>query len=110
MDNKLPKEYNDGIFCKIKEFFLKIFGRKNNDEETVIEEVKVKENRLNSIDEMRKENKVNRERESLLNQIEKDVSLIDNWSIERLLKLEKIYDEKINNYDNEIAIAKKQLT
>ena len=64
-------------------------------------------NRFNSIDEMRKENKINRERESLLNQIEKDVSLIDNWSIERLLKLEKIYDEKIENYDNEIAIAKK---
>ena len=64
-------------------------------------------NRFNSIDEMRKENKINRERESLLNQIEKDVSLIDNWSIERLLKLEKIYDEKIDNYDNEIAIAKK---
>lgn len=64
-------------------------------------------NRFNSIDEMRRENKINREKESLLNQIEKDVSLIDNWSIERLLKLEKIYDEKIDNYDNEIAIAKK---
>ena len=64
-------------------------------------------NRLNSIDEMRRENKINREKENLLNQIEKDASLIDNWSIERLLKLEKIYDEKIDNYDNEIAIAKK---
>lgn len=64
-------------------------------------------NRFNSIDEMRRENKINREKENLLNQIEKDVSLIDNWSIERLLKLEKIYDEKIDNYDNEIAIAKK---
>ena len=64
-------------------------------------------NRFNSIDEMRRENKINREKENLLNQIEKDTSLIDNWSIERLLKLEKIYDEKIDNYDNEIAIAKK---
>ena len=63
-------------------------------------------NRFNSIDEMRRENKINREKESLLNQIEKDVSLIDNWSIERLLKLEKIYDAKIESYDNEITMIK----
>ena len=66
-------------------------------------------NRFNSIDEMRRENKINREKESLLNQIEKDVSLIDNWSIERLLKLEKIYDAKIESYDNEITMIKKQI-
>ncbi len=58
---------------------------------------------------MRRENKINREKESLLNQIEKDVSLIDNWSIERLLKLEKIYDAKIESYDNEITMIKKQI-
>ena len=66
-------------------------------------------NRFNSIDEMRRENKINREKESLLNQIEKDASLIDNWSIERLLKLEKIYDEKVESYDNEITMIKKQI-
>ena len=47
MESKLPKKYNEGIFLKIKEFFLKIFGRKNNNEETVIEEENVKENRSN---------------------------------------------------------------
>lgn len=66
-------------------------------------------NRLNSIDEMRRENKINREKENLLNQIEKDASLIDNWSIERLLKLEKIYDEKVESFDNEITMIKKQI-
>ena len=85
-----------------------MFGRKNDNEETIIEE-KVKENRINSINEMRKENKINREKENLLNQIEEDASLIDNWSIERLLKLEKIYDAKIESYDSEIAMVKKQM-
>ena len=108
MKNKLPKKYNEGIFFKIKEFFLKIFGRKNNNEETVVEEENVKENRLNSIEEMKKESKINREKENLLNQIEKDVSLIDNWPIEKLLKLEEIYDEKIKRLNEEIARLKKQ--
>ena len=110
MENKLPKKYNEGIFLKIKEFFLKIFGRKNNNEETVIEEENVKENRLNSIEKMKKESKTNREKESLLNQIEKDVSLIDNWPIEKLLKLEEIYDEKIERLNKEIERLKKQET
>ena len=65
-------------------------------------------NKLNSIEQMRKENKINREKENLLNQIEKDVSLIDNWSIEKLLKLEEIYDEKIKRLNEEIARLKKQ--
>ena len=106
MENKLPKKYNDSLFSKIKEFFLKIFGRKK---ETVIEE-NVKENRLNSIEKMKKESKTNREKESLLNQIEKDVSLIDNWPIEKLLKLEEIYDEKIERLNKEIERLKKQET
>ena len=110
MENKLPKKYNEGIFFKIKEFFLKIFGRKNNNEETVIEEENVKENRLNSIEKMKKESKTNKEKESLLNQIEKDVSLIDNWPIEKLLKLEEIYDEKIERLNKEIARLRKQET
>ena len=110
MENKLPKKYNDSVFSKIKEFFLKIFGKKNNNEETVVEEENVKENRLNSIEEIRKESKINREKESLLNQIEKDVSLIDNWPIEKLLKLEEIYDEKIERLNKEIERLKKQET
>ena len=65
-------------------------------------------NRLNSIEKMKKESKTNREKENLLNQIEKDVSLIDNWPIEKLLKLEEIYDEKIKRLNEEIARLKKQ--
>ena len=108
MESKLPKKYNDSVFSKIKEFFLKIFGKKNNNEETVVEEENVKENRLNSIEEIRKESKINREKESLLNQIEKDVSLIDNWPIEKLLKLEEIYDEKIERLNISIYFSSSQ--
>ena len=59
---------------------------------------------------MKKESKTNRQKESLLNQIEKDVSLIDNWPIEKLLKLEEIYDEKIERLNKEIERLKKQET
>lgn len=55
---------------------------------------------------MREENEKNREKEELLNQIEENTDLINNWSVERLLKLEKVYDEKIAQYDNEIARLK----
>ena len=63
----------------------------------------------NSIDEMRKENKINREKEVFLSQIEKKPELINNWPIEKLLKLEKIFDKKIEKYDEEIAKLKKKI-
>ena len=62
----------------------------------------------NSIDEMRKENKINREKEVFLSQIEKKPELINNWPIEKLLKLEKIFYDKIENYDEEIAKLRKK--
>ena len=63
----------------------------------------------NSINEMRKENRINREKEALLLQIEKNPELINNWGVEKLLKLEKVFDDKIKNDDEEIAKLKKKL-
>lgn len=107
MENNLPQKYNEGIFSKIRNFFLKLFKKKSNivDNQPIIQP---KEINKNPISMLRKENENNKEKEQLLNQIEENTELINSWSIERLLKLEKIYDEKITKYDNEIAKIKGQ--
>ena len=110
MENNLPKKYNEGIFYKIRNFFLKIFGKRTSivNENVVNSEIVKQEQEINknSIDVMREENTKNREKEHVLNQIERNLELIDDWPIEKLLKLEKIYDEKIKKYDVEIARLK----
>ena len=110
MGNNLPKKYNEGIFYKIRNFFLRIFGKKTNTvNENVVNSEIVKpkqEMNKNSIDVMREENEKNREKEHALNQIERNLSLTDDWPIEKLIKLEKVYDEKIKKYDAEITRLK----
>lgn len=110
MENNLPKKYNEGIFYKIRNFFLKIFGKRTSivNENVVNSEIVKQEQEINknSIDVMKEENTKNREKEHVLNQIERNLELIDDWPIEKLLKLEKIYDEKIKKYDVEIARLK----
>lgn len=110
MENNLPKKYNEGIFLRIRNFFLKIFGNKTNTvNESVVNSQVIKPKEIkdkNSIDIMKEENRKSREREQVLKQIEKNLSLIDDWPVEKLLKLEKVYDEKIEQYDVEIARLK----
>lgn len=113
MENNLPQKYDKGIFYKIKNFFLRLFGKKSDtiSEDVVNSEmVKPKEvKNKNSIEVMREENRKEREKEKLLNQLEENPSLIDNWTSEKLLKLEKIYDEKISKYNKEITILKAKI-
>lgn len=120
MDSNLPQKYNNGIFSKIKRFFLGLFGKSNENES--VESGAIKENKIqnttikeentlkNSIDIMREQNVINREKEDLLLQIEKKPDLINDWPVEKLKKLEAIYDEKIEEYDKEIAKLKGQVT
>lgn len=119
MDSNLPQKYNNGIFSKIKRFFSGLFG--NLKENTSIESTKIKENESqntnvkeentvkNSIDIMREQNVKNREKEDLLLQIEKNPDLINDWPVEKLKKLEAIYDKKIEEYDKEIAKLNKNI-
>ena len=44
------------------------------------------------------------EKEELLLQIEKNPDIINTWPAEKLLKLEKIYDRKIDQYKKKLAI------
>lgn len=109
----LPREYNDGLFLRFlkgvnkhSEKTNKVATENINDSLQPKEEVKKK----NSIDIMREDNKTYREKEYVLFKIEENPELINNWSTEKLKKLEKIYDEKIAEYDIEIARLKRQNT
>lgn len=112
MESNLPEQYKEGIFSKIKKFFLKIFGKNNkipkevNDISGSNKTKKVKQNTKNSIEIMKEENKKIRGQEEILSQIEENPELINDWSIDNLLKLAKIYDEKIEKCQKEILILK----
>ena len=114
MESNLPQKYNDGLFSKIKRFFLRLFG--GNGKHSKIENETITENRKliteektkNTIDIMREENQKNRQKEDVLLQIEKNPDLINDWPIEKLLKLEQFFDEKIAEYDQDIARLKGQ--
>lgn len=115
MSSNLPQKYNDGIIHKIKTFIFNLLGKRNSKITNTIdnsEQETKKETRIenkNSIELMREENERNREKETLLLKIEKNPDLIDNFPIEKLEKLEKLIDEKIAEYDDEIAKIKKQM-
>ncbi len=47
------------------------------------------------------------EKEELLLQIEQNPDIINTWPTEKLLKLEKIYDDKIEQYKKKIAVLEK---
>ena len=109
----LPREYNDGLFLR----FLKGVNKHSEKTNEIATEnindslqPKGEVTKKNSIDIMRKDNKTNREKEYVLFKIEENPELINNWSTEKLKKLEKIYDEKIAEYDIEISRLKRQNT
>ena len=118
MESNLPQKYKDGLFSKIKNFFLRLFGGNDNHStsidktvtENITENVKTvsQGKQKNTIDIIREENQKNREKEDLLLQIEKNPNLINDWSIEKLLKLEKFLDEEIAEYDKNIERLKGQ--
>lgn len=110
MKSNLPEKYDKGIFYKIKNFFLRLLKKEQKEEkgqkkeDVVVKQENESENtEKNSIKSMKKEYTKSEEQEKLLKQIEADTSLIDNWPTEKLVKLEKIYDKKIAEYDREIA-------
>ena len=71
-----------------------------------VERILKMEDYKKSIDMIREENKRNREREKFLHKIESNPDLINNWSNERLMKLNAIYDERISQYNREIERLK----
>lgn len=111
MENNLPQKYKNNLFEKIKSFFIRLF-KLTERKEKIVNSTLAENNNLTSkniVDTMKNESTNNTKREELLFQIEKNPSLIDKWPIEKLLKLDSIYEEKIKEYDNEIKKLKKYI-
>lgn len=117
MKNQMIK-YNDNLITKIKQIFYrftkKIFGKnkKNIMQENIategISNIE-KKDKNNFIAEIQVDtNEVNRvvEKRDFLKQIDGNVELLEKLSTDRLLKLEKYYDDIISK--NELKLKKLQ--
>ena len=105
MNNKLPQKYKEGLFIKIKRYFRNLFGKKNIDlDENVDTKSEVNVEEKSSIEIMKEETHRIIDQENLLKQIEDNPYVIMDWPMERLLKLEKVCDEKILQYHKEIKV------
>lgn len=111
MKNNLPQKYNKGLLYKIKEFFRNLFNKPESkhitNEEISNYDISVKNN---SITELREEQKKEQLKEDIVTQIDKNPSLIEKLSIERLKELDNIYVEKIKERDIEIANLEKDIS
>lgn len=113
MKYDLPQKYNNGFFSRIKRLFFVLFGIfndtidkiANNNEKKSVDTSKI-EFQKNPIALMREQYIKNREKEKLLMQIEENPDIINGWSIDNLKKLEAIYDEIIQKYNDELASFK----
>ena len=106
-------EYKESFVTKIKNFFKKLFGKKEEpkviekvvDEPVVAEENK-KDNFINNIKIGSEAVDNVTEKYSLLQRVEGNTEELENLSIEELKKLEKYYDEIIAKNDAEIKRLK----
>lgn len=116
MNNNEMIEYKEGFISKIKNFFKKLFG-KQEEQHNYIQ----KEKNINEIKEVRQE-----KQDSFINEIKVDTKIVDSviekknfleeingnedalnmLSIERLQKLEKYYDNIIEQNNEKIKKLK----
>lgn len=82
---------------------------KSTKEDNQIIKKETEQEKKNLQDIMKEENKRNREIENLLSHIKKNPDLINNWSINKLKKIEKIFAKKIAQCDIEIEELKAKM-
>lgn len=114
--SNLPKEYKKGIGIKVKEFFNKLFGIKQDisfndnldlNSENVNEEIETN----NLRDELKYKlvkddcNILNMSNDRLIKEYRKNPKLLDILSVEKLRELNSYYDELIAKCDEKINKA-----
>lgn len=116
MNNNGLIEYKESFITKIRNFFKRIFGKKDNQNSSIQEQTNI--NISESIDEEKKDNfitelsvddkKINNviEKKNFLQEIEGNEEKLNMLSIDRLQKLEKYYDSIIAENDKKIKKLK----
>lgn len=112
MSNNGLIEYKDNFITKIKNFFKRLFGRKNEQYSNIQE---ISSNSINNekkdkfITEIRVDDKeINNvvKKDNFLKEIEGNEGKLNMLSIDRLKKLEKYYDNVITENDKKIKKLK----
>lgn len=107
MKNNLPKQYKPSLWERIRKRFMKNSGTEN-----IIEETKRKTEDNNSFKEKLDINTImknNETKEELLKIIEENPELLETLSIEKLEKINKMYDEKIEQLTVKLNTLKREL-
>ena len=118
MNTNLPMKKKNGFIDKIKNFFKKLFNKKDNNnnlEQTsnlIEDEIKVEYNTKSNFQdsikvEVKDEYSNNLKREEFLKEVESNPSLLYELPIDKLEKLEKYYDESIAKYVEKLSKLKK---
>lgn len=105
----LPIKITDNVFYKIKNFFKKIFGfekvnqklkavqennEMTNEQNSFKENIKVHGIKEGSLEEIRMQENKNR----ILETFAQNTELLNNLTMDELIKLEAMYDEEIKKY------------
>jgi len=104
MENNLPAKYKEGIFSKITNFFRNMFRKKTLNQ--IVDETS--ESNVNQICDLKEDIKSkldndlnyfkNMNKEQFVEQFEENPDLLYNLTIEQLEKLDRYYDEIIEEY------------
>lgn len=116
MNNNGLIEYKESFITKIRKFFKRIFGKKDNQDSSIQEQINV--NISESVNEEKKDGfktelivddkNINNiiEKKNFLQEIEGNEEKLNMLSIDRLQKLEKYYDNIIAENDKKIKKLK----
>ena len=116
MNNNGLIEYKESFITKLRKFFKKLFGKKDN-QYNIIQE-KTNENVSESINDEKKDNFISElrvedkeinnivKKGNFLKEIEGNAEKLNMLSIDRLKKLEKYYDNVIAENDKKIKKIK----
>ena len=114
--NNIPSTEGNSFFSKLKAFFKKIF-RRNNKLELPQESNIVEYNRIEKQTEeknefensLQKEIRDHNNKESIIEMVEKNPEIMETLPLERLVQLDKMYDEKIIEARSELEGLKRKL-
>ena len=110
-NDKLPIEYENSFLKKIKQFFRKLFMKRNVNQKISNTNIKSKQelNRKNTITELKDNNVKNRLKNNVLEKIDENPELLETASIKRLEEINMMYDEQIKENDRKIEYLKNEI-
>lgn len=105
MNNKLPQEYNESFFTKIRKFFKSLFSKNYNESNKItIENESIQNNKVDKIfvKELKNGAQDNMDKYNMYKLAIDNPDIINDWDFNKLNELDQICDEKISQLKNQI--------